>query len=269
MIICQIYNYEGYGMTNKRMRTLQRALGVTPSGVYDPSIGTTIAVGGTLGASAGIRGATSFAFVGDNKENAALQGSFSAGGGGLQAPGGSLSIAVTNAPNVDALEGWGSQVGGSLTICFITVGADYLIIPNSEGDDYHGVSINLGLSSVPFWIDYIPDITMNFDTSERCPTRLLGSVYVQGMDLFVRYTFTKNKSYSLFTVMGIVISVILGLVGVREIWLSFYGQGKGGIIGSWFLLYGILFFWLSSDQMRIKKSQKVKLVNFLKEAVER
>ncbi len=187
-------NYERYGMTNERMRTLQRVLGVTPSGVYDPSvttvlraalgyegkkfdldnpnltfenlnaivkyaeymdtIGTTIAIGGSLGASAGIRGAASFAFVGDNKENVALQGSFSAGGGGLQAPGGSLSIAVTNAPNIDALEGWGSQVGGSLTICFITVGADYLIIPNSKGDDYHGVSINLGLSSVPFWIDY-------------------------------------------------------------------------------------------------------------------
>ena len=44
-----------------------------------------------------------------------------------------------------------------------------------------------------FWIDYIPDETMNFDLSARCPTRLLGSVYVQDKDLLVRYTFTKKN----------------------------------------------------------------------------
>lgn len=60
----------------------------------------------------------------------------SAGGGGLQSLGGSLFIAITNAPNIDALEGWGSQAGGTITICFITAGAEYLIIPKSEGDDY-------------------------------------------------------------------------------------------------------------------------------------
>lgn len=120
-----------------------------------------------------------------------------------------------------------------------------------------------------FWIDYIPDITMNFDTSARCPTRLLGSVYVQDKDLLVRYTFTKNKSYSFFAVVGIVVSVTGGLEGARIIWLSFYGQGEGVLVGSWFLIGGTLFFLLASDQLRIKKSQKIKLVNFLKEAVER
>ena len=53
------------------------------------------------------------------------------------------------------------------------------------------------------------------------------------------------------------------------IWLSFYGQGEGVFIGSWFLVGGILFFWMSLGQIRIKKSQKIKLVSFLKESVER
>lgn len=120
-----------------------------------------------------------------------------------------------------------------------------------------------------FWIDYIPDITMNFDTSERCPTRLLGSVYVQDKDLLVRYTFTKNKSYSFFTVAGIIASAVVGLEGAWIIWLSFFGQGEGVFVGSWFFIGGTLFFLLASDQFRIKKSQKVKLVNFLKEAIGR
>ncbi|MCI8333690.1 MAG: hypothetical protein HFH25_03805 [Lachnospiraceae bacterium] len=120
-----------------------------------------------------------------------------------------------------------------------------------------------------FWIDYIPDMTMNFDTSGKCPTRLFGNVYVQGDDLLVRYTFRKNKSYSPFTVIGIVASGIVGLEGAWTIWLSFYGQGEGVFIGSWLLIGGILFFLMSFSQIRIKKSQKIKLVNFLKEAVER
>lgn len=120
-----------------------------------------------------------------------------------------------------------------------------------------------------FWIDYVPDITMNFDTSGRCPTRLSGNVYVQGADLLVRYTFRKNKSYGLFTIIGIAASGIAGLEGAWIIWLSFYGQGEGVFIGSWFLVGGILFFWMSLGQIRIKKSQKIKLVSFLKESVER
>lgn len=123
-----------------------------------------------------------------------------------------------------------------------------------------------GESPGKFWIDYIPDITMAFDTSAKCPTRLLGSVYVEDADLLIRYTFIKNRAYSPFMIIGLVVATVSGIEGVQEIWLSFRGQGDGLLIGSLFLLYGVLFFLMSFQQLRIKKSQKMKLTNFLKEA---
>ena len=89
----------------------------------------------------------------DTKGNIAFQGSFMGGFTG-GSPGASVSLyrTVTNAPNIDKLEGTGYQIGGSAGIPVygipIAVGGDFVIIPDeTENDVYFGNTINAGFGT--------------------------------------------------------------------------------------------------------------------------
>lgn len=55
-------------------------------------------------------------------------------------------MTFTGAPNYEALEGWGAQVGGSIA-AGVAVGIDFLFVPNGTDPGYTGTSILLGIGA--------------------------------------------------------------------------------------------------------------------------
>ena len=87
----------------------------------------------------------------DTKGNIALQGSFSGGMTG-GSPGASVTgyRTITNAPNINKLEGLGYQIGGSVGVPVygvpVAAGGDFLIIPDTD-TTYFGSTTNLGFGT--------------------------------------------------------------------------------------------------------------------------
>lgn len=89
----------------------------------------------------------------DSKGNIALQGSFS---GGFSTGSPSLSItgyqSITNAPNVNKLNGPSYQIGASAGVPIygvpVAVGGDFNIIPDTDDEDvYYGLTTNVGIAA--------------------------------------------------------------------------------------------------------------------------
>ena len=91
----------------------------------------------------------------DFKGNIAAQATFSGGGTSNGEAGVSLvgTVMMTNAPTIYHLENTSYQIGGSISgipVPFLgglpigTIGADFNIIPNSEGGNYYGITLGAG-----------------------------------------------------------------------------------------------------------------------------
>lgn len=89
----------------------------------------------------------------DTKGNVAIQ---SSSGGGITggSPGASITAYqnITNAPNIDKLEGISYQIGGSAGVPIygvpVTIGGDFNIMPdNALNTAYYGVTTNVGVGT--------------------------------------------------------------------------------------------------------------------------
>ena len=104
---------------------------------------TGVAVSGSFG----ISGTGSLGVSYDSEGNLGIVVS-GGGGGGTPSASASLFKTKTSAPSIDNLEGVSAQIGGSINVVGIGVGAEYSCIPNIETKDiYHGVTFSAGIGA--------------------------------------------------------------------------------------------------------------------------
>lgn len=98
----------------------------------------------------GITGNTAMGAVGyfnlgltiDAQQNIAVQTTVNAGGGTPNFSPFNVYVAITSAPTYKELEGLGTQVGGSVSTLVLSVGGEYLVLPNNKVKKgyYEGIS---------------------------------------------------------------------------------------------------------------------------------
>lgn len=83
--------------------------------------------------------------------NIAVQGTLS---GGVGFPGGSVALYMTftDAPLYENLEGSGIQVGGSISHA-VSLGIDFVFVPNGEEPGFTGLSVLLGIGYSPVIVE--------------------------------------------------------------------------------------------------------------------
>ena len=98
-------------------------------------------------------------------------------------PGGSVTRyeTVTNAPSVDALNGLGEQIGGSLGFLAggvpLVAGVDYNTIPSPNGTIYHGPTRVTGLGSPGGEVHAMQGNTTSYEQTEFNIFDLINQLY--------------------------------------------------------------------------------------------
>ena len=107
-----------------------------------------------------LEGTISVGVAVDLQGNIGITSSYGGGGG---SPNASVSAyrTITNAPNIDKLQGGSFQIGGSVNVVPVSVGVEYTGMQDStNGDFYHGVTTSAGVGlSIPAPGEIHTDIT--------------------------------------------------------------------------------------------------------------